>query len=278
MESRKLIQRENRIVNAIVWFLLIIPTVFFLTLVLCVILSLCFYSDPTTVINNLLSKEIHFAVSLSLATSVISTLLCVVVSIPTGYVLARKKNIGSSMMDMLVDMPIAFPPLVAGVGLLILLGPILGIYLAKVGLKFVFTTQGIIISQFFVAAPFSIKMMKSTFQEIDPRYEIVARTLKARQFEAFFRITLPLAREGIIGMISLTWARILGEFGATMMLVGATRFKTETLPNALYLNMTDGNLDMVLATSVVFLIVGFSMLSIYKISLMIGFEKGKKKE
>jgi molybdate transport system permease protein len=275
MESIKSIVRDSRTINALAWFLFILPTVFFITLVLCVILSLCLYSDPTTVINNLLSKEIHFAVSLSLTTSLVSTLLCVIVSIPTGYILARKRGIFVSIMDMLVDMPIAFPPLVAGVGLLILLGPVLGIYLAKVGLKFVFTTQGIIISQFFVAAPFSIKMMKSTFQEIDSRYEIVARTLKARRFGAFFRVTLPLAREGIIGMISLTWARILGEFGATMMLVGATRFKTETLPNALYLNMTDGNLDMVLATSVVFLIVGFSMLTIYKISLMIGFEKRK---
>lgn len=257
---------KKKYINTIIWLFICIPVALFILLIVSVLCSLIFYSNPRVVLNNLLSKEIQFAISLSLTTSIISTLCCCVVAIPCAYLLSRKKFFCNAFVDILVELPIAFPPLVAGVGLLILFGPILGNHLAKIGLKFVFTIEGIIISQFFVAVPFSVKLMKNTFQEIDPRYEVVGRTLKAHPFETFWRITLPLARKGIIGMISLTWARILGEFGATMMLVGATRFKTETLPNALYLNMVDGNLDMVIATAIIFLIIGFSVLITYKLT------------
>ncbi|MBN2534895.1 MAG: ABC transporter permease subunit [Spirochaetales bacterium] len=255
---------NKRVLNKCFWIILGIPVVLFLMLLISVILSLFLFSKPGVVLKNILSEEIRFAITLSLLSSLISTFLCALVALPTAYFVVRKKSFIFQIIDIIIELPVAFPPLVAGVGLLILLGPFLGNYLAMIGLKFVFTFNGIIISQFFVAVPFAIKMMKATFQEIDVRYEIVGRTLMAYPFQTFFRITLPLAKKGIIGMLSLTWARILGEFGATMMLVGATRFKTETLPNALFLNMTDGNLDMVIATSLVFVFIGGFVLFIYK--------------
>lgn len=136
--------------------------------------------------------------------------------------------------------------------------------LAMHGLKFVFTTKGIILSQFFVNIPYMIKVLKSTIADINPRLEFVGRTLGCSQWQAFFKITLPLAKNGLIAGIVITWARAIGEFGAALMLVGATRMKTETLPVSLYLNMSTGDLKLAMASATILIMISVISLFIFE--------------
>ena len=98
-------------------------------------------------------------------------------------------------------------------------------------------------------------MLRESFDGASPRFERVARTLGYTELESFFYITLPAVRRGVLGAALASWARALGEFGATVALAGATRFKTETLPVAIYLNLVAGNLENVAALSIILLLI-----------------------
>ena len=112
---------------------------------------------------------------------------------------------------------------------------------------------GIILAQVVVISALAIRLLKSTFDSIDPRYEQVGRTLGLSKFRAFIKITLPLAKDGLIAAGILTWARAVGEFGATVTLAGATAMKTETLPVAIFLSLASADVEKAIA--VIFLLV-----------------------
>lgn len=216
--------------------------------------------------SSLASPEIQFAMKLSLSTSIISTLLCFAFALPAAYGLVRFDFPGKGVVNAILNIPIALPPLVSGVALLMLFGTtVLGHELAARGLKFVFTTRGIVAIQFFVNAPYMMTVLRSTFKDIDPRLEFVARTLGCSQMQSFFRVTLPLARNGLIAAGVITWARALGEFGGVLMLCGATRFKTEILPISLYLNMSTGDLDLAMAAASILIIISLTALFIFEL-------------
>jgi len=212
--------------------------------------------------KSLAMPEVQFAFKLSLYTSLISTVFCIVIAIPVAYILARVNFPLKSFFNTLLDLPLALPPIVSGVCLLLFFGTtVFGAWLEKCGFSFVFTVNGIIIAQIFVNLPFMIRIMKSTILSINPRLEFIARTLGCTQAQAFFKITLPLSKNGIIAGTIITWARALGEFGAVLMLAGATRFHTETLPISLFLNMSTGNLEEAMAAANLLIII--SIISIY---------------
>ncbi|MBN2238916.1 MAG: molybdate ABC transporter permease subunit [Dehalococcoidales bacterium] len=220
------------------------------------------HTTPQAMIESLGTQEIQFAIKLSLLTSLISTILCIIVAVPAAYALARYNFWGRNILNTILDMPLALPPLVAGVGLLILFGTTsFGENLAKVGIEFVFTPQGIVIAQFFVNMPFMFRILRSTFQGINPRYEYVAQTLGSTETGAFWRVTLPMAKNGLVAGSIITWCRGIGEFGAALMVAGATRLKTETLPISLYLNMSCGELPMAIASATI--LIGISLISLF---------------
>jgi len=129
--------------------------------IMAVLIGVVTHTTPQALIDSLLSGEIQFAIRLSLLTSVISTIFCVIVSVPAAYALARYDFRGKTILNTILDAPLALPPLVAGVGLLILFGTTsFGKGLAEAGIKFVFTPQGIIIAQFFVNMPFMFRVLK----------------------------------------------------------------------------------------------------------------------
>ena len=212
------------------------------------------FINPESLILTLSSPEIGYAIQLSLITSVISTLLCAVVAIPTGYILSRGRLPGQRPLVMLLMLPLSLPPLVAGVALLLFFArtPI-GTGLEDIGITVVYTQLGIIVAQWFVNLPYLIRVMRSSFAMISPRYEHIARTLGCTDFQAFWHITLPMARAGLISGLMITWSKAMGEFGAVLMLAGATRMHTETLPIALYLNMATGDLDIAITTACILL-------------------------
>jgi molybdate transport system permease protein len=215
--------------------------------------------------TSLASKEIQFAIKLSLTTAVISTFLCIVISIPAAYALARYEFFGKSLINTLMDVPLALPPLVAGVGLLILFGTTsFGKSLAEMGLVFVFTPLGIIIAQFFVNVPFMFRILRGTFQGINPKYEYVAETLGCTEAQAFWRVTLPMSKNGLMAGSVITWSKGIGEFGAALMVAGATRMKTETLPISLYLNMSCGELNLAIASATILIVISLVTLFIFE--------------
>jgi len=223
------------------------------------------HTTPQAMIESLLSGEIQFAIRLSLITSVISTVLCIIVSVPAAYALARYEFWGKNILNTILDMPLALPPLVAGVGLLILFGTTsFGKALAEAGLRFVFTPQGIVIAQFFVNMPFMFRVLRSTFQGINPRYEYVAQTLGSTEASAFWRVTLPMSKNGLMAGSIITWCRGIGEFGAALMVAGATRLQTETLPISLYLNMSTGDLPLAIASATILIVISVVSLFIFE--------------
>lgn len=243
----------------------IVISILFTFFILAVVLGIVVRSSPQSLLSNIQSEEIRFAFLLGLLTAIISTLLCLAVSIPTAYAIARYRFFGTRIAKIILDLPIAFPPIVAGLGLLILFGTTpFGMALEAAGLKLIFTPAGIVLAQFFVNAPYTTRILTSAFSDIDPRYELVAQTLGKTPFEAFFKVTLPMARAGVIGSIVITWARGMAEFGAVLIFAGAIAMKTETLPIALFLNLSCGNLDGAIASATLLIIVSILALSIFE--------------
>lgn len=234
---------------------------FIVSLLICVVT----HTTLGALVESLASEEIRFAIRMSLVTSVISTALCILVSVPSAYALARYRFPGRSILNTILDAPLALPPLVAGVALLIFFGTTsLGKGLSDAGLRFVFTPKGIVLAQFLVNVPFMFRILRATFQGINPRYEHVAKTLGATDVQAFRRVALPMARNGLVAGAIITWCKGIGEFGAALMVAGATRMKTETLPISLYLNMSCGELPMAIAAATLLIAISLASLFVFE--------------
>ena len=123
-----------------------------------------------------------------------------------------------------------------------------------------FEPTGIVFAQLIVNLPFAIRMVRTAFSDVNPRMEFVAKTLGATSGDVFRTIILPQCRNSIISTTVLTWARGMGEFGATLMLVGVTRMKTETLPGSIYLSISTGNNDTAMATAMIMLLLSAATL------------------
>lgn len=198
------------------------------------------------------SREVAFAVWLSLKSSVLALGIALVLGVPAAWVLARCRLPGQALIDTLLDIPLVMPPLVAGVGLLLMLSrSMLGAPLARLGFDLLFSPVGIVVAQAFIALPLVIRSGRAAFAAIDPGMAQMAATLGARPADIWVCVELPLAARGIAAGAVMAWSRALGEFGATLMVAGATRLRTETLPLAVYLNMATGDIDMAVACALV---------------------------
>jgi molybdate transport system permease protein len=228
------------------------------------LLSMVTYINLPTFTAALLSSEVLYSIKLTLVTTSITTLLALVLCIPAAYVLSRYRVPFHALIDTILDLPIVLPPLVAGIALLIFFQTAMGLWIEAHIHKFVFETPGIILAQFIPAASFCARSMKATFDGIDSRMEQVARTLGCTEGQAFWQILLPLARNGIVAGAIMTWARAAGEFGPILMFCGATRFKTEVLSIAVFLNMSTGQIGMALSVAVILVILATGALLIFR--------------
>jgi molybdate transport system permease protein len=215
--------------------------------------------------HNIWSEEMRFSLKLSLITGITSTILVMLFALPIGYALSRFRFWGKGLVKTVIDMPIAFPELVLGLCLLLLFGStILRDILASAGINFVFTKKGIVAAQFFTALPYAIRIMKSTFDYINPRLEFVSRSLGYSMFETFKNISLPLAKNGIVASMVISFARCIGTFGTVLILAGGSYMKTEILPITLYLNISYGNMGMALTSGIVLMIVSFLAIFVFE--------------
>ena len=211
------------------------------------------------------------ALRLSLITTAITAGLTVVFGTPLAYLLARRNFRGAGLIDTLIDLPLVLPPAVAGIALLFTFGRngLLGGLIDDAGVAVAFTTTAVILAQLFVAAPFYIKAAKSGFESVDPDLERVSTTLGEGELRAFARVTVPLAAPALLGGIVMTWARALGEFGATIMFAGSLQRVTETVPLSIYDALQD-DLDAALMLSIVLVAVSFAVLLVFKALLRRG--------
>ena len=221
--------------------------------------------DMADVWKSLKSEEMIYSLKLSLWTGLLSTALVALFALPIGYTLSRFEFIGKGFVRTIVDLPVAFPELVLGLCLLLLFGnTFVGKIFEAMGLNFVFTKQGIVAAQFFTALPYASRIMKSTFDYINPRMEFVSRSLGYSQFETFLYVSLPLARNGIIASTVIAFARCIGTFGTVLILAGGTYMKTEVLPMTLYLNISYGNMGMALTSGIVLVVVSFAAIYVFE--------------
>lgn len=207
------------------------------------------------------SEEVRFAVKLSLYSTSISTIICMALAIPTAYALTRTALPFKKLCQMIIELPLSMPYLVLGLSLLIVFSSDFGKALKELGFKVVFDKNGIIIAQTVVNLPYVIRFIRTAFEEVDERLEFISGSLGATKWECFITITLPLSKNAVITTIILAWSRGLGEFGATLMLVGATRMKTETLTTSVYLNLATGDTGASMASATIILII--SLISLF---------------
>ena len=241
-----------------------IPLILFLALLICIIISILGRISIDNLLDALASEEVRFAVILSVKCSIIAIILALLIGIPSGYALARYNFKGKEIIDSLINLPILLPPLVLGFGLLLLLGntPI-GNIISNI-IEIAFTQNGIILAQFIIATPFIIRTTRAVFEGIDVKYEYIAQSLGLSRLESFLKITLPMAKDGIVAGAILGWARAIGEFGATLMLAGATKMKTETLPIAIFLNVSIGDIELALAIAIIHIAIAVVVISLIK--------------
>ncbi len=230
------------------------------------LVSLLLHEPPALLWSAMQQPEILQALQLSVFTTCISTLLTVLFGLPVAYLLARRSFAGRSLLETLVTLPTVLPPVVAGVALLLAFGRfgLIGHYLAPFGITFPFTTLAVIMAQVFVSSPFFVNSARAGLEQLDPRYELAAYTLRASPWYTFRRVTLPLMRPALLAGVGLAWARALGELGATITFAGNFPGVTQTMPIAVYV-AAESDLDTAVALSVVLMAVSFGILLALKV-------------
>ncbi|MBE2239386.1 MAG: molybdate ABC transporter permease subunit [Caldilineaceae bacterium] len=216
-------------------------------------------------IENLSNLEVIQAIRLSLTTTALSTSTALLFGTPLAYLLARRDFRGRASIDTLIDLPMVLPPSVAGIALLIAFGRRgwLGAALNDLGLSLAFTTAAVVMAQIFVAAPFYIKAAIAGFAGVDRDLEKAAAIDGANAWQIFRHITAPLARSALFGGAVMTWARALGEFGATIIFAGNFPGRTQTMPLAIYIGL-ELELSVALTLSAILLATSFLVLFVVK--------------
>ncbi|MBC7592944.1 MAG: molybdate ABC transporter permease subunit [Kineosporiaceae bacterium] len=205
------------------------------------------------------------ALKLSLRTSAMSTLLCVVFGVPMAMVLARTGFRGQPLVRSFVLLPLVLPPVVGGIALLYTFGRkgLLGHSLEVLGINIAFSTTAVVLAQTFVALPFLVVSLEGTLRTAGQRYESVAATLGARPTTVLRRVTIPLVLPGLASAAVLSFARALGEFGATLTFAGSLQGTTRTLPLEIYLQR-ETDPDAAVALSLVLVIVAVLVVALIR--------------
>ncbi|QNG20723.1 molybdate ABC transporter permease subunit [Rhodococcus triatomae] len=196
------------------------------------------------------------ALQLSLKTASASTVICILLGVPMAAVLARSAFPGLQILRSLVLLPLVLPPVVGGIALLYTFGRrgLIGQHLEVAGISIAFTTAAVVLAQTFVSLPFLVVSLEGALRTAGRRYEDVAATLGARPTTVFRRVTLPLVLPGLASGAVLSFARALGEFGATLTFAGSLQGVTRTLPLEIYLQR-ETDADAAVALSLVLVVV-----------------------
>lgn len=238
------------------------PLLVFLALPL---LALFLRLDLAGLWRNFDSPTVLQALTLSLVTGTAASLLAIVLGTPLALLLARRQFRGRNLVDTLVDLPMVLPPAVAGIALLLVFGRrgLLGPGLDAAGVSVVFTPLAVVLAQLFVASPYYVKSAAAGFAEIDRELEQAAALDGATNIGIFRYVTAALAWPALLGGAVMTWARAIGEFGATIIFAGNFPGRTQTMPLAIYLGF-ERDLDQAVALAFLLMVVSFGVLVLVK--------------
>lgn len=244
-----------------------------LMLIFILLVSSLFFMVDTDRFSSLLgSKRVLFSISLSLKASLLATFIAIFSAIPAGYALSRYDFRGKTLVDTLLEVPLVVTPVALGAMLLIFFNTRAGTLLQDSLWSFVFEFSGIVLAQFLTTVGLAVRMIKNTFDDIPTRYEAVACSLGASSTRAFLSITLPMARNGILAATGLTFAKCIGEFGATAMIAGSMPMKTETLPISIFIRLGSADIEGMTIMILILLSVGISVIVILKFILQVRYD------
>jgi molybdate transport system permease protein len=210
----------------------------------------------------LTSPQVIDALWLSLVTTATSLIITVVFGLPLAVVLARRQFRGKGIVEAVVDLPIVLPPSVAGLALLLVFGRrgLLAAPFELLGISVPFTTIAVILAMTFVSAPFFVRSARIGIAAVDRDLEDAARVDGASERHLFRSVTVPLAGAALAGGLVMSWARSLGEFGATIMFAGNVQGRTQTLPLVVYSEFQGGGLDASIAAAAILVLAAFGVL------------------
>lgn len=224
------------------------------------IVSLGWFLDGEILARTLFSERSLFSVQLSLMAATVATLLALALAIPAAYALSRYRFPGREAAETVLEFPIIVSPAALGAIILIFFNNPVGEWIQDNLIYFVFSFAGIVLAQFVTILGLSVRMLKAAFDEVPVELETVARTLGASPRHGFFTVTLPLAKNGLIAAFILTWAKALGEFGATLMVAGSMAMRTETLPIAIFMRLSSADIEGTVALILILVVIGLSAL------------------
>ncbi len=240
------------------WKLLTLPLLMFIALPL---LALFLRTTPARFFEVLTQTQVIQAIQLSVFTSVSTTVITLILGTPVAYLLAQRRHGLNRVVDTLIDLPTVLPPAVAGVGLLMAFGRkgLFGPFFDNLGITIPFTQIAVILAQIFIASPFYVKAATLGFAAIDPELKQAAALDGANRWQIFRHIILPLAWMSLLSGSVMTWARALGEFGATIIFAGNFPGRTQTMPLAIYIGF---EIDLNIALTLSIILVCFSFLTL----------------
>src|SRR5712692_9753183 len=200
------------------------------------------------------------ALGVSLLTATIATAILALLGVPLGYLLARRQFAGKAVVNLLVFLPLILPPAASGIILLLFFGPNqgLGAALDAAGVQLVDNLAGIILAQMFVSAPFVVVTARAAFEAVPEVHENISRALGENALVTFWRVALPLARDGIIAGVIFAWMRSMGEFGATLIMA----YHPYTLPVLMWVQLSGSGLSYALPVVLLALLATLIVLSL----------------
>jgi molybdate transport system permease protein len=237
----------NRVFPALLWLAAGVA----LSFLLLPLVALVTRVGPAELLDALGSEVARDALLVTLETTLVAQALILVVGTPAAYLIATRRFPGRSVVITLVELPLVLPPAVAGIGLLAAFGRLglLGSTFEALGVSVAFTKVAVVLAVAFVAGPFYLRPAIAAFEGVDNDLRDAARTLGAGPWKAFRRVALPLASGGLAAGAALSFARGIGEFGATIMFAGSLQGVTQTLSLAIY-EQFDVDFDTAIAIGV----------------------------
>lgn len=260
---------SRQLLSARSWstLLLVVASLPMLLFFLVPLLALVLHIAPADVLSTAVDRQVEQAIQVSVVTTSVALILTLVAGAPLAYLLARRPFPGHALLDTLLDLPLVLPPAVAGIALLLAFGRF-GLISTATGipLNLAFTQAAVVLAQTFVAAPLYIKTAIAAFASVDRDLEQAAAVDGAGAWAVFRSITIPLCAPALLGGAVMSWARSLGEFGATILFAGNFPGLTQTMPLAIYLGF-ESDLRVALTLSLLLLAVSFVVLFLIKVGL-----------
>ncbi len=253
---------KNRIFDIAIY---IISFLFFTALII-LLSGIFFQTSAHLFLKELKDPGLWNSVLLSFKLSFIVILINLIIGIPVAYILSFKKSKISFLLDIISMLPLTTSPLVIGFAVLITMGSLnpIGKFFIDKGLKFVFTPQGIVLVQLIISFPFFVNIVKTSFDSINRKMIDLSKTLGASSFDILFKIIIPLAYNGIIAGLAMSWSRSIGEYAATQMVSGVIPNLTETAPIEVFVKTSYGNYPAAIAIACILMIISFFSLGIFK--------------